>query len=132
MPIYSPSERRHPSLKSRLAVEHAHLVTHDLVEDEPSALDAASIARVAAAHRPAVKLACWDRYEPGIGHGVQASVTVMATVGTDGLVESASSTGTDPKLARCVEDQVRTWRFPTPDHGGNAVSVSIPFELIRK
>jgi hypothetical protein len=99
---------------------------------ETPTLDAASIARVAAAHRAAVKVACWDRYEPGIAHGVKASVTVIATVGSDGLVESASSTGTDPKLARCVEDQVRTWRFPTPDHGGNAVSVSIPFELVRE
>lgn len=95
-------------------------------------LDAASIARVAAAHRPAVKQACWDPYQPGAAHGLTASVTVVATVGPDGLVESSSSTGSDTKLARCVEDQVRTWRFPTPDHGESAVSVSIPFELVRE
>ncbi len=99
---------------------------------EPTMLDAASIARVAATHRAAVKSACWDAFDSGGVHGAKVHVTVLATVGTDGLVESASSTGTDQAAAKCVEDQVRRWRFPAPDRGGNAVSVSIPFDLVRE
>jgi len=95
-------------------------------------LDAASIARVAAAHRPEVKHACWDPIGSDAPRGRKASVTVLATVGINGVVEEASSTGSDPKLAKCVEDQLRGWRFPSRDPGDGAVRVTLPFEFMRE
>ncbi|HSO40028.1 MAG TPA: AgmX/PglI C-terminal domain-containing protein [Labilithrix sp.] len=96
--------------------------------DEREVLDATSVSRVVAANRVAVKRVCWDR-RPSDGRSAAASVSVVATIGTDGRVSSASGSGSDAALAKCVEDQVTTWHFPSPTY---PTSVNIPFRFVRE
>ena len=37
--------------------------------------------------------------------------------------------GDDPVIAKCIENQVRTWTFPAP---GSKTTVNIPFKFFRQ
>ena len=87
------------------------------------ALDAASIQRTVANYKAAVKRKCWDN---GGDNKPSANINVSVTVGGDGHVSSASASGDDPAVAKCVENHVRGWKF---DGGGQAV---IPFHFVRQ
>ena len=88
-------------------------------------LDSAAVERVVASHRAGVKRQCWERAsEKG-----SVSVMVSVTVAPDGSVQNASSTGDDPVVAKCIENQVRSWRFPAP---GATTTVNIPFKFFRQ
>lgn len=96
-------------------------------------LDSASVARVVAMHRSAVKRACWDRVNDG--KPSSAEVTISVTVAPDGKVRRTSSTGNDPMIAKCVEDQIKTWTFPahgTERAGGEPTTLSIPFKFVQQ
>lgn len=86
------------------------------------ALDAPSIQRTIANYKAAVKRKCWD----GASDKPSANVQVSVTVGGDGHVTSASATGDDPGVAKCVENHVRGWKF---DGTGQTV---IPFHFVRQ
>jgi serine/threonine protein kinase len=85
---------------------------------------AAAIERLVAAHSAAIKRACWNPYA---ADKESASVTVTAVVASDGTVTSTSSTGDDPAVAKCAENQVRTWSFPP-----QATTVNIPYKFVRQ
>lgn len=87
------------------------------------ALDAASIQRTVANYKAPVKRKCWDN---GGDNKPSANVSVSVTVAADGHVSSASASGDDPAVAKCVENHVRGWKF---DGGGQAV---IPFHFVRQ
>jgi predicted Zn finger-like uncharacterized protein len=90
-------------------------------------LDQAGVERVVAGHRTGVKRTCWER-----GGGDQKSsvnVTITANVAPNGSVASTSSTGDDPVVAKCIENQVRTWQFPAP---GSGTTINIPFKFVRQ
>lgn len=90
-------------------------------------MDQAAVERVVASHRQGVKRTCWER-----GNADQkpaTSVTVNATVGPDGRVQSASSTGDDPAVAKCIENQVKSWQFPA---SGSTTPIQIPFKFVRQ
>jgi hypothetical protein len=89
-------------------------------------LDSSSIERVVASHRAGVKRTCWER--GGAGQP-SANVTVSATVAPDGSVSNTSSSGDDPVVGKCIESQVRTWRFNAP---GATTTVNIPFKFVRQ
>jgi hypothetical protein len=40
-----------------------------------------------------------------------------------------STTGNDPVIAKCIEQQLRTWSFPAP---GEVKQVQIPFVFVRQ
>lgn len=108
-----------------------------LQPDEGPALDGATVERVVAAHRSGIKRACWDRSrsdEPRLA--ASASTTVRLTIGADGTVLSSSSSGSDAALGKCVEGQIKTWRFPARQSEGQgegqATTVSIPFKFVRE
>ncbi len=91
-------------------------------------LDHAAVERVVAAQRAGVKRACWER-RPGDEERTVMNVTVMLAVGPNGTVDSTSSNGTDPVVAKCIEAQVRTWKFPA---SGTTTTINIPFKFVRE
>ena len=90
-------------------------------------LDSSSVERVVAAHRTGVKRTCWER--GGADQKASVNVTVSATVAPDGSVSGTSSNGDDPVVAKCIESQVKTWRFSAP---GSTTTVNIPFKFVRQ
>ena len=90
-------------------------------------LDSSSVERVVAAHRTGVKRTCWER--GGADQKASVNVTVSATVAPDGSVSGTSSSGDDPVVAKCIESQVKTWRFSAP---GATTTVNIPFKFVRQ
>jgi len=87
------------------------------------ALDATSIQRTIANYKAGVKRACWDRSSE---NKPSANVKVHVTVAPNGSVTSASGSGDDPVVAKCVENQVRGWKF---EGGGET---EIPFHFVRQ
>jgi outer membrane biosynthesis protein TonB len=90
-------------------------------------LDSSSVERVVASHRTGVKRTCWER--GGADQKASVNVTVSATVAPDGSVSGTSSNGDDPVVAKCIESQVKTWRFAAP---GSTTTVNIPFKFVRQ
>lgn len=87
-------------------------------------LDVKDIETVIASKRRDIVQECWR------GRKVdEAYVLVSAVVGGDGTVVSTSSKGSDPAIATCIENQVKTWRFRAS--GGPSRAVDIPFKLQR-
>lgn len=90
-------------------------------------LDSAAVQRVVRDRQAGVKRTCWER---GGGDGKSsAKVTVAITVAPNGSVQSASANGDDPVVAKCIENQVRTWSFPAP---GATTTVNVPFVFVRQ
>lgn len=89
-------------------------------------LDQAGVERVVAMHRTGVKRTCWER---GGGDKSSVNVTVSANVAPNGSVSSTSSSGDDPVVAKCIENQVRSWQFPAP---GSSTTINIPFKFVRQ
>jgi hypothetical protein len=81
--------------------------------------------RTVSASAPGVKRRCWD----GAAATGSVSVTVNGTVGGDGHVQSASASGNDPAVAKCIENAVRSWKFPAT---GGTSTFSIPFKFVRQ
>ncbi|HVJ88294.1 MAG TPA: GYF domain-containing protein [Labilithrix sp.] len=90
-------------------------------------LDQSGVERVVAAHRTGVKRTCWER--GGADQKSSVNVTVTATVAPNGSISSTSSSGDDPVVAKCIENQVRTWQFPAP---GSSTTINIPFKFVRQ
>jgi predicted Zn finger-like uncharacterized protein len=90
-------------------------------------LDSSSVERVVAQHRTGVKRTCWER--GGADQKASVNVTVSATVAPDGSVAGTSSSGDDPVVAKCIESQVKSWRFSAP---GSTTTVNIPFKFVRQ
>jgi predicted Zn finger-like uncharacterized protein len=90
-------------------------------------LDSSSVERVVAQHRTGVKRTCWER--GGADQKASVNVTVSATVAPDGSVSGTSSNGDDPVVAKCIESQVKSWRFSAP---GSTTTVNIPFKFVRQ
>lgn len=89
-------------------------------------LDSSSVERVVRERQASVKRTCWER------SGTQkssANVTVAVTVAPNGSVSNANATGDDPVVAKCIENQVRTWSFPAP---GSTTTVNVPFHFVRQ
>lgn len=90
-------------------------------------LDSSSVERVVASRRAGIKRTCWER--GGADQKSSVNVTISATVAPDGSVSGTSSSGDDPVVAKCIESQVRNWRFDAP---GSTTTVNIPFKFVRQ
>jgi hypothetical protein len=76
-------------------------------DDSPHGLSHAQIEQTIKEHGDGLK-SCWKATGP---HG-ELHLHVDMTMNPDGHVESAVSTGNDPKVNACLEKQVKTWTFP--------------------
>jgi serine/threonine protein kinase len=88
--------------------------------------DQAAIERVVNSRKAGVKRVCLDR-----GNSTAASTKVTATISiaANGQVSNVSTTGDDPAVANCIQQQLKTWSFPAP---GESTQVQIPFVFVRQ
>jgi predicted Zn finger-like uncharacterized protein len=73
-----------------------------------------------------VKRRCWDNAPPGTS-SVNATATI--SVAADGSVSGVSASGNDSAVAKCIENQIRNWKFPAP---GGKTQVNVPFKFVRQ
>ena len=90
-------------------------------------LDQATVERIVAGHRTGVKRTCWER--GGVDQKSSVNVTVTTNIAANGSVASTSSSGDDPVVGKCIENQVRAWRFPA---SGSTTTINIPFKFVRQ
>ncbi|MBX3193007.1 MAG: AgmX/PglI C-terminal domain-containing protein [Labilithrix sp.] len=89
------------------------------------AFTTASVERVVAAHRSTIRRKCWEASEAR----ASANVTITIAIEPRGAVESTSAEADDSNIARCIETEIRTWRFPPP---GSVTTVRVPFKFVRQ
>ena len=89
-------------------------------------LTEAQVSQVVGLHRPGVSRGCWDR-NPTAKPAV--NVTVSLTVAPDGSAQNVSAAGDDASVAKCIENDVRNWKFPA---SGASQKIAIPFKFVRQ
>src|SRR5690606_10079974 len=89
--------------------------------------DSSAIERVVNARKAGVKRTCLERR--GGGGAGSTKVTATLTIAPNGSVQNVTSTGNDPAVGKCIEQQLRTWSFPAP---GETRTVQIPFVFVRQ
>jgi hypothetical protein len=112
----------------------SHAMTKQAEAPVSGTLDQNAIERVTRSHQTAVRRACWESGSEAVK---RITITVVARVDTNGAVVRAEPKITDldgpsdvaSAVARCVANQVRTWRFPEPDA---EKSLTLPFHLLRQ
>lgn len=88
--------------------------------------DQGAIERVVATRKAGVKRTCLDRSS---GTAASSKVTATVTIAPNGSVQNVATAGDDPVMAKCIEQQLRTWSFPAP---GETKQVQIPFVFVRQ
>ncbi len=92
-----------------------------------SQLTSDQIEGVVRSHQSGVKRTCFERIATDKTGTVQ--ITVNATIGGSGAVQSVSAIGNDPAIAKCIEGAVRGWQFPAT---GATSQIQIPFKFVRQ
>jgi predicted Zn finger-like uncharacterized protein len=91
-----------------------------------SGITSAQVQQVIGLHQPGVKRSCWER-NPTTKAAV--NVNVSLTVNGDGTTSGVSATSDEPSVAKCVENDVRTWHFPAM---GGSQPTAFSFHFIRQ
>jgi len=84
------------------------------------------VQQVIAAHRTAIGRVCWER-NPSAKAAV--NVSVMLTVGPDGSAQNVSASGDESSVAKCIENDVRGWRFPAT---GSSQRTNFSLKFVRQ
>lgn len=90
------------------------------------AFDQAAIERVVASRKAGVKRTCLER---SASTASSTKVAATITIAPNGTVQNVSSSGDDPAVAKCIEQQLKSWTFPAP---GETKQVQIPFVFVRQ
>lgn len=88
--------------------------------------DQGAIERVVNSRKAGVKRTCLER---SASTASSTKVTATITIAPNGTVQNVSSSGDDPSVGKCIENQLRTWTFPPP---GETKTVQIPFVFVRQ
>lgn len=88
--------------------------------------DQAAIERVVNSRKAGVKRTCLER---STSTASSTRVTAAITIAPNGTVQNVSTSGNDPAVGKCIENQLRTWTFPAP---GETRQVQIPFVFVRQ
>ncbi len=93
-------------------------------------LSTGDILAVVQKEKPALRRTCWDATADADTSSGTAKVTAKITIGKDGRVASAQTTGADtiPGLSECVAREIRKWRFPK---SSSETKVNVPFVFAR-
>jgi predicted Zn finger-like uncharacterized protein len=67
------------------------------------------VQQVIGLHQVAIRRACWERNPTA---KLTVNVSVLMTIGPDGSAQSVTANGDEPSVAKCIENDVRGWRFP--------------------
>ncbi len=84
------------------------------------------VTQVIGLHQPGIRRACWER-NPTTKPTVNVSVSL--TIGPDGSPQSVSASADESSVAKCVENDVRSWRFPAM---GCSQQTSFSFHFVRQ
>jgi hypothetical protein len=90
------------------------------------AFDQGAIERVVNTRKAGVKRTCLERSSSTAS---STKITATLTIGPSGAVQNVGTTGDDPVVAKCIEQQLRNWSFPAP---GEVKQVQIPFVFVRQ
>jgi predicted Zn finger-like uncharacterized protein len=97
---------------------------------EPAApgqcLSSGQVSQVMSLHAVAIRRTCWER-SPTTKPSVNVSVTM--TVGSDGSAQNVSASSDELSVAKCIENDVRGWRFPAM---GCAQKTSFSYKFVRQ
>lgn len=88
--------------------------------------DQSAIERVVNSRKAGVKRTCLERSSSTAS---TMKVTASIAIAPNGSVQNVSSSGDDPVVGKCIEQQLRTWSFPAP---GEVKQVQIPFVFVRQ
>lgn len=88
--------------------------------------DQGSIERVVNTRKAGVKRTCLDRSSSTAS---STKITASLTIAPNGTVQTVTTTGDEPVVAKCIEQQLRSWSFPAP---GETKQVQIPFVFVRQ
>jgi predicted Zn finger-like uncharacterized protein len=98
--------------------------------DAPAApgqcLSGGQVQQVIGLHQLAIRRSCWER-NPTVKPTVNVSVAL--TVGPDGSAQSVSTSGDEASVAKCIENDVRTWHFPAM---GCSQKTGFSFKFVRQ
>jgi predicted Zn finger-like uncharacterized protein len=89
-------------------------------------ISGSQVQQVIANHQVAIRRACWER-SPSAKPSANVSVTM--TVGADGSAQGVTATGDDPAVAKCIETDVKNWRFPAM---GCSQKTGFGFKFVRQ
>jgi hypothetical protein len=111
----------------RAAVGPGHATLEPTPEPPPRPGDPidTAIERVVAKHRTALHRQCFER----MGRATDVKLKAHVTLGAAGEILALFTTGDHPEVNKCVENEVRLWKFPPVP--GNTY-VEIPFEFHRQ
>lgn len=84
------------------------------------------VSQVIGLHQPGIRRSCWER-NPTTKPTVNVSVSL--TIGADGSPGGVSASAEEPSVAKCVENDVRTWRFPAM---GCSQATSFSLKFVRQ
>ncbi|MDP8999450.1 MAG: hypothetical protein M3O46_05000, partial [Myxococcota bacterium] len=84
------------------------------------------VQQVIGLHQTGIRRACWER-NPTMKPTV--NVGVALTIGADGSAQSVSTTGDEPSVTKCIENDIRNWRFPAM---GCVQKTSFSFKFVRQ
>jgi hypothetical protein len=88
--------------------------------------DQGAIERVVNTRKAGVKRTCLER---STSTASSTKITATLTIGPSGSVQNVATTGDDPVVAKCIEQQLKNWSFPAP---GEVKQVQIPFVFVRQ
>jgi predicted Zn finger-like uncharacterized protein len=91
-----------------------------------TSLTADQIEPVVRSHSVGVRRTCWERGGSTVS---SANETLTLTIGGNGRVSNASSSGNDPITGTCLEKETRSWQFPPT---GATSTVAIPFHFVHQ
>ena len=89
-------------------------------------ISGSQVQQVIANHQVAIRRACWER-SPSAKPSANVSVTM--TVAANGSAQGVSATGDDPAVAKCIETDVKNWRFPAM---GCSQKTGFGFKFVRQ
>jgi hypothetical protein len=84
------------------------------------------VSSVIGLHQPGIRRSCWER-NPTTKPTV--NVNVSLTIGPDGSPQSVNASADELTVAKCVENDVRTWHFPAM---GCSQQTSFSFHFVRQ
>jgi hypothetical protein len=93
----------------------------------PPGLSPDQTAATVRSHTITVRRKCWDLLDAG---GASRSLTtVHMNIDDSGTVSSAQADGDNDAVARCLENEVKSWTFPGD---GGVTQLSLPFRFSRQ
>jgi predicted Zn finger-like uncharacterized protein len=104
--------------------------TDDTGGDSPKApgqcFSQGQVQQVMSLHQTAIQRSCWER-NPSNRSAVKVSISL--TIEPDGSTQAVSASSEEASVARCVENDVRGWRFPSM---GCSQKVGFSYNFVRQ